>query len=173
MPDTQGAASLGAPRPVQQEIKVPPLPVHPPEQVNWLTPELKARAAEISALTDQNWKEFQRLRSMGVTIPAAKVLELKFEALLNRMFDTSTKRGQFHRLEFEAEFERLMRKQITESIADAEAAMADVKSQLRQQFMSGRIPAGFTDEQIISLAAELGMPVPEALLKKEKAAGGS
>lgn len=153
-------------------IKVPQLPVHVKPQPQWLTPDLAKRAAEIKALTDENFTRFMALRNeLGVTIPAAKILELKLEAILDTFFPMETRKGQFHRLEFEANFERLMRQQIDQSRQDAMVAIDDMKGQIRKQLLAGQIPAGMTVDQLIQVTQELGMPVPEGLLKQAAANG--
>lgn len=147
-------------------IKVPQLPVHVKPKTEWLTPQLAARAAEIEALVSENYTKFMALRQMGVTIPAAKIIEIKLEAILDTFFPNTTRKGQYHRLEFEARFEQLMRAQIDESYQDAMAALDNMKSQIRQQLLQGQIPAGMTVDQLIAVTQELGMQVPDALLKQ-------
>lgn len=178
MPDNTGAADLGLPprraasRPQPlpgqsaQGIKVPPMPQAKEREFKWLTPELQAEADRIERLTALTRQQVALLDANGVTVSAFKILETKMEALVDFIAPPNTKTGQWKRLKFEAIFETMMAEMVAEVMPRVMTAVETVKSQLRQQILSGDLPEGMTAEQLLEAATQLGMRVPDALLKR-------
>jgi hypothetical protein len=164
-------------------VKIPPL--RQPEDLprpEWLTPELKAEADALEEMLATNARQVEELRTThGIAVPAPKIIEKKFDALLDSLFDPRTKRGQTMRLRYERLFEVEMTHMLTQLLEAANEVKAAVEAQMRDiqrlvrnwqvQKMaeatgSLEVPpdlAGKTPREIAQIAREAGLPVPEIL----------
>jgi hypothetical protein len=78
------------------------------EQINWLTPELKARKLALDELSQCVTDITQRMARFDAVIPAISILNLRLYVLVKTLFPYDTERGQKLWLDYEMKVQQTL-----------------------------------------------------------------